>query len=273
MEKECRYFSYLDKSLNVLIVDDDWAILDILKETLSPVNLYNIIITNTAKEASEIISSRNRIHVCIMDLGLMDVDHDEYYLLKNFAPFVSFLVHTGSVNPAQGFKSKQYGAKHLITKGSMTAIEGIELVQEINRQALYNLINPSYSETVFDTLNYATEILFKNSPDSVTLWASEAKITDRELRNLWKNKIGIMARHALTIFQLYSLAFACVEQCFVKKCPEKKCTIVNNAKCEALVNYFHTHEKAILPILQHTIIPSYSPSCAAPAPHMAAGDE
>jgi DNA-binding NarL/FixJ family response regulator len=268
MGKKCGYFSYLDKSLNVLIVDDDWTILDVLKETLSPIHLYNIMTANTTKAANGIISSEKRIHVCIMDLGLNDVDHDEYYLLKNFAPYVSFLVHTGSVDPAQGFKSKKYGAKHLITKGSITAIEGIDLVQAINRQALYNLINPSYSETVFDTLNYATEVLFKQSPDSVTLWASEAKITDRELRNLWKIKIGIMARQALTIYNLYSMAFSCAERCFINKCPEGKCAIFNNAKCEALTNYFHTHQKTIAPLLERSIIPSFSHSAwpAVPGP-------
>jgi hypothetical protein len=152
----------------------------------------------------------------------------------------------------------------------MTAIEGIDLMQVINRQALYNIINPSFNEAIFDTLNYATEILFKKSPDSVTLWASEAKITDRELRNLWKNKVGIMARHALTIYQLYSQAFACAERRFSKNCPDDKCLLANNPKCEALMNYFHSHEKAILPILQNTIIPSYSPSSTIPSPRAAA---
>ncbi len=266
MNENNRCFSFLDKSLNILIVDDDWAILDVLTETLSPVSLYNILPANTAKDANAVISGEKRVHVCIMDLGLQDVDNDEYYLLKKFAPYVSFLVHTGSINPAQGFKSKQFGAKHLITKGSMTSIEGIELVQTINRYSLYNLINPSYNETVFDTLNYATEALFKKSPASVTQWAAEAKITDRELRNLWKNKIGIMARHALTIFDLFSLAFACAERCFRKDCPKEKCAIVNNPNYEALTNYFHTHQKTISPILQHTIIPSFGSTGSSAAP-------
>jgi DNA-binding NarL/FixJ family response regulator len=252
-------FSFLDKSLAILIADDDWMILDVLTETLSPVSLYNILPANTAQAASNIICGEKRVHVCIMDLGLKDLEEDEYYLLKKFAPYVSFLVHTGSINPAQGFKSKEYGAKHLITKGSMTAIEGIELVQTINRFALYNLINPSFNETVYDTLNYATEMLFRKSPASVTQWAADAKITDRELRNLWKNKIGIMARHALTIFDLFSLAFACAENCFSGKCAGGgKCAIVNNGKYEALANYYHTHQKEIAFILHQPIIPSFS---------------
>ena len=261
MNAEKRCFSFLDKSLNVLLVDDDWAILEILTETLSRVHLYNIITANTSKAANAIISSEKRIHVCILDLGLQDVDHDEYYLLKKFAPYVSFLIHTGSINPEQGFKSKQYGAKHLFTKGSLTtATESFELVQTINRFALYNLINPSYNENIFDTLNYATEALFKKSPTSVTQWAAEAKITDRELRNLWKNKIGIMARHALTIYHLFSFVFECIERLFTFNCPGEKCNIVTLAKYEALEYYFSSHQKAISPILQHTIIPSFSSS-------------
>jgi|WetSurMetagenome_2_1015567.scaffolds.fasta_scaffold102039_2 CheY-like chemotaxis protein len=258
-------FSFLDKSLNILIADDDWAILDVLTEMLSPVRLFNILSANTTKAASDLISGENRVHVCIMDLGLRDIDDDEYYLLKKFAPYISFLVHTGSINPTQGFKSKEYGAKHLITKGSMTAIEGIELVQTINRYSLYNLINPSYNETVFDTLNYATEMLFKKSPASVTQWAAEARITDRELRNLWKNKIGIMARHALTIFELFSLAFTCAERCYSKKGCDEKCGIVTSEKRESLTNYFNSHQKTISFILQHTIIPSFASAGTSPS--------
>jgi CheY-like chemotaxis protein len=273
MEKDCRYFSFLDKTLNILVVDDDWMILDLLREILSPVHLYNVITANSTKEANAIISSEKRIHVCIMDLGLSDIDHDEFYLLKNFAPYVSFLVNTGSINPAQGFKCKQYGAKHLISKGSLSGIEGIELVREINRQALYNIINPSFSENIFDTLNFATEMLFKKSPDSVTGWALEAKITDRELRNLWTNKVGIMARQALTIFHLYSIAFACAERYFLNQCPSDKCSVVTNEKCEALTNYFQTHQNAIAPLLGRSIIPSFAPSSAAAAANKGAEDD
>ncbi len=256
MDPRKKRFSFLEKSINILVVDDDAVILDFLSEMLSLVRFYNILTANSAEQAASIIRSPRRVHVCIMDLGLNDINNDEYFLLKTFGPYISFLVNTGSVDPTQGFKSSQFGAKHLIQKGSFASVESLELVKTINRYALQNLINPSYNEAVFDTINHATEVLFKKSPLSVTHWAEETRITDRELRHLWKNKIGIMARHALTIYHLFSMVLTCTEKCRSNECPSDTCVISDNPRYGSLEKYYREHQQELDAIIQQNQLPA-----------------
>jgi DNA-binding NarL/FixJ family response regulator len=251
--KNC--FSFLDKTLNILIADDEPVILNMLLDVMNEQKLYNVFSANSAKKAQAIITSDVRIHVGILDLGLHDIGHDEFYLLKTFAPYVSCLVHTGSSEPVKGFKCKEFGAKFLIDKGNPMNLYGEAFYTLINYFALQNIINPTYSESAGGTLNHATSMLFSTSPASVTEWAMKAKITDRELRYLWKIKVGITARHALAIHSLFSLAFKCQARELSGKCSARACSISDNNKFEMLRNYYLTHQSAIKKILQTPIIP------------------
>jgi DNA-binding NarL/FixJ family response regulator len=247
-------FSFLDKTINILIADDEPVILNMLLDVMNEKKLYNVFTADNAKKANAIITSGVRIHVAILDLGLRDIGHDEFYLLKTFAPFISCLVHTGSNEPVKGFTCKELGAKYLIDKGSPMNLYGEPFYTLINNYALQNLINPSYIEKAEGTLNNATSMLFSTSPASATEWAMKAKITDRELRYLWKIKIGITARYALAIYNIFSMAFKCQSRMFSGKCPASACPISDNGKFEMLRNYYLTHQSAIKKILQTPII-------------------
>ena len=249
-------FSFLDKTINILIADDEPIILDMLSDVFGEKGLYTIFVANNAKKALATITSEARIHVCILDLGLRDVNNDEFYLLKTFAPFISFLVHTGTSEPIKGFRCKELGAKFLIDKGNTMNLYAGKFLALVNNFCLQNIINPSYYEKAGGTLNYATEILFSASPTSVTEWAMKAAITDRELRHLWKIKVGITARHALALYTLFSMAFKCIDREIPGKCPQRACSISDNDKFEMLRNYYLTHRSAMKKILQTPIIPN-----------------
>ena len=248
-------FSFLDKTMNILIADDEPIILDMLSDVFGGKGLYNVFAAKDAKKALAIITSEVRIHVCILDLGLSDVHNDEFYLLKTFAPFISFLVHTGTSEPLKGFRCKELGAKLLIDKGNTMNLYAGQFIALVNNYGLQNIINPSYSEKAGGTLNYATEVLFSASPASVTEWAMKTNITDRELRHLWKIKVGITARHALALYSLFSMAFKCIGKGISGKCTERVCSIADNDKFEMLRNYYLTHRSAMKKILQTPIIP------------------
>jgi CheY-like chemotaxis protein len=251
--KKC--FSFLDKTINILIADDEPVILQMLSDVMEEKTLYNVFSTKNAKEARDIITSGTRIHVCILDLGLRDVKNDEFYLLKTFAPFISFLVHTGSCEPIKGFKCKELGAKYLIDKGNTMNPYGAQFMDIVNTFGLQNIINPAYSEAAGSALDNATTALFSDSPGSVTDWAMKANISDRELRYLWKIKVGITARHALAIYALFSMAFKCLSRELSGQCPGNTCSISGNNKFEMLRNYYLTHQSVIKEIIQKPIVP------------------
>lgn len=198
-------FNFLNGSINILIVDDDELALDYIKDLLSPIKLYSLHIGHNGANALKCLRSGIRFHVCILDLGIYDVEHDEYYILKQYANHCSVLVLTGSKSPEKGAQSILYGAKAVFEKG--INLDPLKLTQTINRYALLNLVHSRYDERGGDTLSLSVKILFEKNPSSVTEWADYLRITDRQLRNLWHQGAGFGAKHVLFLHNLFSAAF------------------------------------------------------------------
>lgn len=198
-------FSFLEKTINVLIIQNDIDSTDYLSDLLGPMRVYNIISVNSCGAALKQLRSGKRFHVCITDLGMSDVENDEFYILRQYANHCSIIVYTGSKSPRKGALSIKLGAKEVFDKHERCAIT--DFVAIVNRYALLNLVNHRYSETSGDTISLATKILFDKSPQSVTEWADFLRISDRQLRNLWASGSGFSAKNVLFIYTIYSTAF------------------------------------------------------------------
>ncbi|MBD3320463.1 MAG: response regulator, partial [Chitinivibrionales bacterium] len=110
MPQELAPFYFLDNTVNILLVDDDPKIVELLRKTLGMLTVFNIRVADTTRKAASLLESPDRFHSCIFDLGLSDVDNDEFYLLKNFYRHTSFIVLTGATSATKGFLAGQYGA-------------------------------------------------------------------------------------------------------------------------------------------------------------------
>ena len=124
---DCTFF---ERSIEVLIVDDDPCILDLHEECLSRYKMYSVSKASCAKEANEIFLSKRRIHVCLLDLGITDMDRDEYYLLKKFSLKTSFIVVTGRDSLEEGFKARNLGAYAAIKEP--IKFEELSIIHHIN---------------------------------------------------------------------------------------------------------------------------------------------
>ena len=198
-------FSFVDRTLNLLIVEDDTLGRELLLDMLSPVSCYKLYTATTNGKALELLRSGVRFHGCITDLGIDDVENDEFYLLRQYARHSSIIVLTGSPSPQKGATCIQLGARAVFEKG-MTFSNKL-FFKTLNYMVLINIVNHRYNEKAFDTLNSATRALFETEPASVTEWADQLRITDRQLRNLWHTGSGFGAKHVLYLFQCFSQAF------------------------------------------------------------------
>jgi len=240
-----RPFSFLDSTLGVLCVDDEPVILELLNEFLSPIKLYRIYTASNAREAMQQLAG-NKVHACIMDLGVRDVDNDEYALLRKFSGKTCFIVLTGSQFPSKGFDCYRLGAKAVIEKTH--AFDDLTMVKMVDKFALMNVINPSYTEHDDETSVISTEVLFKSSPDSVNKWAQEMGITDRQLRKIWKAESGSNAKHVLFIYHLYKEAFAYYE--YNLDHPDSPRSIPDNLEeYKKLVEYFYCNKSTLIGLL------------------------
>ena len=236
-------FYYLDKLVNVLLVDDDTKILSLLSGILKPVCPYCIHNATTAQQAEKILSSPSRIHLCVMDLGITDIKNDDLYLLKQFGNRISFIVLTGRPSPSKGFEAHALGAKAIIEKSGK--FDNVKFLETVNHLSLLNIINPKYSPTISDSLSLSTDLLFEKLPKFVSQWAQLMGMTDRTLRHIWTKNLGANAKIILSTFQMFETAFDYFEKLGQDSESYKINKIIESNSYKRLEEFFHMHKSTI----------------------------
>jgi response regulator RpfG family c-di-GMP phosphodiesterase len=242
MSEERPPFYFLDKLINILVVDDDSGVLGLMNEILAPVEMYALRKASSAREAEPILSSFDRVHLCIFDLGLADRENDEFYLLRKYAHRSSFVVFTGNTSPAKGFMAHSFGARAIIEKSAN--IMNADFLKQINYHTLLNILNPRYGKMT-DTLSHSTDILFKHSPKFVSQWAIQMGISDRELRHIWTKNLGANAKIILSIYQIFEAAFNYYERHLSRADAYRNVPLQQQAGYRRLEEYFHCHRSTI----------------------------
>ncbi|MFP4163558.1 MAG: hypothetical protein ACLFQB_06795 [Chitinispirillaceae bacterium] len=239
-------FHFLDGTINLLFLDDQPLVLDLLEAIFEPVKLYSLHKAPTSKKALELLSSDTRIHACVMDLGVKDLDDDEFTILKRFGSGVSFIVLTGSHCPSKGFDAYRLGAKAVVEKSGH--LEGTALLKAVNKHALENILNPHFHEQSEDTSSISTKMLLQHSPETVTRWAQQLGITDRQLRKIWKNSIGFSAKTSLFTFNLFQQAFLFYENMLQQETevPSFDLLTISTDQYRKIEEYFFLHRSSIL---------------------------
>ncbi|MBN1306811.1 MAG: response regulator [Chitinispirillaceae bacterium] len=236
-----RPFHFIDRMLTVLIVEDDPLGRDLLTGMLEPAACYAVHAAATNSKALELLRSGKRFHACIIDLGINDVDDDEYYLLRHYGRHSSIIVLTGSPSPRKGATCIQLGARAVFEKGA--SFDSRFFFQTLNRLVLVNVVNHRFNEGAGDTLNIATQTLFETSPGSVTQWAERLRITDRQLRNLWHTGSGFGAKQVLFLYHCLKNAFVHYETLLFGSSEE--CLASGRFSPPRLEAYFQEHQELL----------------------------
>ncbi len=236
-------FYYLDKSVNILLVDDDPEILSVLNEIFKPIGIYTVYQATSSQQAEKILSSPPRTHLCVLDLGITDMKNDEFILLKRFGARVSFIIFTGRPSPAKGFNAHALGAKDVIEKSG--DFDSLLFFKKVNYFSLLNIINPKYASTTNDSLSISTELLFERSPQFVSQWAQMMGMTDRALRHIWTKNLGANAKIILSIYQMFETAFDYFEKVIQKGEDYKIAKIIESGSYRRLEEFFHLHKSTI----------------------------
>ncbi len=233
------HFDFLDRTLNLLIVEDDPLSSKLLGEIFEPVSCYAVYFASTNARALELLKSGKRFHVCIVDLGITDMEGDEFYLLRHYGRHSSIVVLTGSPSPQKGAACIQLGARAVFEKGK--EFNAGLFLRAVNKMALVNIVNHRFNEWSSDTINIATRILFEKHPASVTEWADNLRISDRQLRNLWHSNLGFGAKHVLFLFNCFSKAFEYYENIVFGNCTRRNIPAQYTTNNKQLAAYFRKH--------------------------------
>lgn len=242
-----RPFSYLDGTLQVLIVEDDQTSAFLVHDILAFAPVYNVKLVSACSAAADMLQSAPRTHVLVLDLGIRDVENDEFYLLRQFASKTSVIVFTGSDSPQKGAQSVLLGAKAVVEKGA--SLDSFEFFRTVNRSSMINLINSAYSEVGGSTTLWtATKVLLEKRPGSVNEWAGIMGITDRQLRNVWSSGNLPGARNALFLFQLFSKVFSYYESAFNGEA--SKLELLQDLEYQRFAEYYLTHKQLFSSVIQ-----------------------
>jgi len=232
-------YAFLNGSLSLLLVEDDPEQLSFLRTLAGSFPCYRISTATDNSSAIDLLRSGRRIHTCITDLGMTDIGDDEFYLLRQYARHCSMVVLTGASSPHKGATCIQLGARAVFDKGS--TFHPAEFMRTINELTLISIVNHRYSESTGDTFNLATKILLKTNPRSVTEWADNLRITDRQLRNLWHTGSGFGAKHLLFLYQCCKSAFRYFES---KLFPAQNDTqFIPPSTPKHMAEYFQNHQE------------------------------
>ena len=220
--RENNPYSFLDGLFNLLVVENDPSDLAAIRRLIEAFPCYSIIPAPDNSCALDRMRSGRRIHVCITELGMNDIGNDEFYLLRQYAHHCSMIVLTRSASAQKGAACVLFGVRAVFDKG--TPFGGREFIETLNELTLINIVNHRYTENSGDTFNLATKILLKTNPRSVTEWADNLRITDRQLRNLWHTGSGFGAKHLLFLFHCCKSAFRHYESSLFDRGKESRFT-------------------------------------------------
>jgi CheY-like chemotaxis protein len=205
------HFSFLERSIEILIVEDMPAECDVYEGFLNSYKLYNVTCVSTAHEANALLLEK-RFHVCLTDLGICDINGDEYYLLRTFSSRLPFIVVTARDSLEYGFEVRKLGAFAAIKKP--INFLNLNLIRLINEAILHGVfkykVTENYKRVIIDAIN----VLVETKPANMKQWVERLGVEERYLRKVWVDCFEYRPRLVFTLYQVFVEAFAYYNRVF-----------------------------------------------------------
>lgn len=206
-------FAILNRIVNVLVVDDIPEILCMVETMLDGFGIYSVHTAGSAKEAVDIVAQfPMRFHACLCDLGIRDMEQNEFYLLEKFGNTIPFIIISATEDTEKSFECKNRGAKTFVKKATPWFYS--KLVSSINHYGLINMIFPCYERAEQSLVNKYVEALGKSNPINVHEWAREVDVIEAKLRKECEGQMTVKPKQAICVFHVFSEMFKLIERTF-----------------------------------------------------------
>ena len=199
-------YSPLIKSVSLLAVDDEPHQREMYRSVICEHSLMRITTVASAGQAKRILDdSSDEIHICLLDLGIDDIDNDEFYLLKEYGSHIPFIIASGARDMERAYLANSLGAAALLAKP-------VDLLSKkfwttIQSVFCNKVILPSLIEVVNPMINKCCNILIEQRPATITDWAHCADITNSYLRRTWIECFEIAPKYFHFLYLLYQDVF------------------------------------------------------------------
>jgi hypothetical protein len=242
-------YSFLNNTITVLSVDPHPGEMADFLETLSKIKIFNVLAVKTARKAAEILYVR-KVHLCLMELNIVDVGNNEYYLPQKFSVSTRFLAVTGQHSCSKGGMAVRCGVSEVIDKpfdSQMTA-------SVVFRNAIESILSPLCIMPKGSAFDRTLAVLLETNPLNVDQWARNNGIAPCTLRELWE-KQGIPPKAALFLWRLYHNAFHYYcKRLFLGK-PESEALCISANEYGRLYERFYYKRSYWLAIISRQTVP------------------
>jgi hypothetical protein len=175
-----------------------------------------------------------------MDLGLVDIDNNEFYLINKFSPRTSFIVLTGNNSIQRGFQCGKHGSLSVFSKP--IDFSSIEFITKINEAFFMSLVSSGNNNKYKPILNRIIDALLVCNPENIGEWAHNACVTEQYLRRIWNTVYGSQPKYFLWFYRIMISAFRFHNAEFLKR---------NGATAMTLGNKPAVIENKNLPVLKY----------------------
>lgn len=200
-------YVHLRGSFRVLLVDRDERTLAKHQDIIEEIPLIETYTARSASEAARMLRDGRRWHACVTDLGIDDLDGDEFALMRRYGDDVPFVVCSSQASLEKGLECARQGARLIVQKHGIVG-DRRRLKERVAYCVQLSIINPAYRPGNTDSLSRATDALFTNCPRTVAEWSSMTHVTERELRYLFRKNNGAAVKEVLGMYHIVSSAFA-----------------------------------------------------------------
>lgn len=193
-------FKKLFRTISILFIDDDPELLLLYKDIIKDHPLYNGMFASNADQAQNIIQN-DKPHFCVLDLGINDIDQDEFYLIKKFSPRIPFIIISGSMDMERAFKATRLGAAGMIAKPpEFTLSKFWDTLADV---FCNSVITPGLPANANQQLKICCEAIKTVLPESVSEWAANVNISESYLRKLWSECFTTSPKYMLAKYKMY----------------------------------------------------------------------
>ncbi len=204
-------FSFLDQTVNILIVSSSVENIAQFKSILQPFHIFSISSAKTIQDATNTLAT-HRIHICFLDLCINETK----------AASSNFIRSITNNTVCNGF-STECSATRVITSVKNGILEvinisgGLQLSPEFTallcKSIIVALFYPNYRWWHDDMVANVINTLLTLPKASVTAWAMKAGISATRLRTVCETKFSCSPKYISFFYNCYSLVLSYISHC------------------------------------------------------------
>jgi CheY-like chemotaxis protein len=223
------------------MLDDDEAIRSLSHALFEYFQCIRFETIGSAKEADALLA-KEYFHLFFCDLGIIDMQGDQYFLLKKYRRKLPIIILSGRASMEESAFSMSKGALWVFDKPILFDRAFFQTI--LDRFLLRSLFLHGADQCWHTRYAEAIEALFTSKPVSVEEWARGMNINERYLRKICEC-CPLPLLHMIHVFHLLDLSQECGKSFVLsrKSCDPSSCRASSN--CRKLIEFYYLNKSSI----------------------------